>query len=64
MQAGTYGVIPPDLASRLAPAAGLRDRLVHEYDAIDDAIVLRAVGEAQELFGAYVDEVERYLRQR
>lgn len=64
VQAGTYGVIPPDLASRLAPAAGLRNRLVHEYDAIDDAIVLRAVDESQELFGAYVDEVERYLRQR
>ena len=32
---GQAGVIPRELAERLAPAAGLRNRLVHEYDDID-----------------------------
>lgn len=41
---GDLGVLPAELAHALAPAAGLRNRLVHEYDAIDDAKVLAAVG--------------------
>lgn len=52
----------PDLAERLAPAAGLRNRLVHQYDEIDDAIVLRAVADARRHFGAYLSAVEDYLQ--
>jgi len=58
---GRYGIIPVPLAERLAPSAGLRNRLVHEYDAIDDALVLRAVGEARRDFAAFVAAVERYV---
>jgi uncharacterized protein YutE (UPF0331/DUF86 family) len=35
--------------------------LVHEYDAIDDAIVLEAVREARRLFAAFVAAVERHI---
>jgi uncharacterized protein YutE (UPF0331/DUF86 family) len=35
---------------------------VHEYDEIDDAIVLRAVAEARRDFGAYLSAVEDYLQ--
>jgi uncharacterized protein YutE (UPF0331/DUF86 family) len=58
---GRHGVIPEALADALAPAAGLRNRLVHEYDAIDDAIVLAAVGTACRQFAAYVRAVEQHL---
>ena len=58
---GQAGVIPRDLAERLAPAAGLRNRLVHEYDDIDDEIVLKAVSEARESLREYVAVVERYV---
>ncbi|MGH7675740.1 MAG: type VII toxin-antitoxin system HepT family RNase toxin [Gemmatimonadales bacterium] len=61
IEAGRRGVVPPTLAERLAPSAGLRNRLVHEYDAIDDAIVLAAVGQARQDFAAYVQAVERFL---
>jgi uncharacterized protein YutE (UPF0331/DUF86 family) len=44
------GVLTRDLAEKLAPAAGLKNRLVHEYDDIDDAIILAAVTEAREFF--------------
>ena len=37
---GEKGAIPIGLAQELAPSAGLRNRLVHEYDAIDDTIIL------------------------
>ncbi len=58
---GRDGVIPGALGDRLAPAAGLRNRLVHEYDEINDALVLDAVGEARRHFAQYVAAVERYL---
>lgn len=61
VQLGRSGLIPEDLGGRLAPSAGLRNRLVHEYDDIDDAIVLRAVGEARREFAEFVAAVERYL---
>lgn len=32
----------------LAPSAGLRNRLVHEYEAIDDMVVIEAVRRAQD----------------
>ena len=58
---GQAGIIPQELAERLAPAAGLRNRLVHEYDDIDDKIVLEAVSEARESLREYIAAVERYV---
>lgn len=61
---GRHGIVPPALAEGLAPAAGLRNRLVHEYDAVNDAIVLEAVRQARRDFAAYVTAIERYLTAR
>lgn len=62
--AARQGVIPADLGERLAPSAGLRNRLVHEYDDVDDAIVLAAVAEARRDFAEYVVAVDRFLADR
>jgi uncharacterized protein YutE (UPF0331/DUF86 family) len=59
-----HGILSRELADSLAPSAGLRNRLVHEYDAIVDAIVLDAVRKAQSLYPQYVAAVERYLAAR
>lgn len=59
-----HGVLSRELADALAPSAGLRNRLVHEYDAIVDAIVLNAVRKAQSLFPRYVAAIEQYLSHR
>ena len=56
-----HGILPRQLAEALAPSAGLRNRLVHEYESIVDAIVLDAVRNAQRLFPQYVAAIERYL---
>ncbi len=64
LEMGRQGVIPQPLAERLAPSAGLRNRLVHEYDEIDDRIVLEAVREARGEFAAYITAVEQYLSGR
>ncbi len=58
---GEIGVIPHDLAMLLAPSAGLRNRLVHEYDTLDHVMVLQAVRMAEEQYPAYVQAVEDYL---
>lgn len=58
---GELGILPKDLAVALAPSAGLRNRLVHEYEAIDDTVVLKAVRQAQQLYPQYVAAVERHL---
>lgn len=58
---GQAGAIPRALAQRLTPCAGLRNRLVHEYDDINDEIVLKAVSEARQSLRDYVAAVERYV---
>ena len=61
LKAGEMNVISPALAEKLAPSAGLRNRLVHEYDRIDHAMVLQAVTMAEELFPQYVKEIYDYI---
>ena len=63
IEMGRHGVLTLELAERLAPAAGLRNRLVHEYDDIDDAIVLSAVRVATQDLGEFVTAIDGYLRQ-
>ena len=58
---GQLGVLPEELARALAPSAGLRNRLVHEYDALDDAKVLAAVGTILDLYPRYIQAIEAAL---
>lgn len=55
------GVLDRPFADRLAPAAGLRNRLVHEYEQIDPARVFDALGRAGHDIRDYSAAVERYL---
>ncbi len=64
LEAGRLGIIPSALAADLAPSAGLRHRLVHEYDEIDDALVLAAVRTARRLYVPYIEAVEAFLEGR
>lgn len=61
IRAGERRFISIWLAERLAPSAGLRNRLVHEYDRLDPDQMLGAVKTAQELYPQYVREIEDYL---
>lgn len=60
-QAAQAGVIGTELAARLAPAAGLRNVLVHEYTDVDVQLVAAAVPAALRDFGAYIAEVARAM---
>jgi uncharacterized protein YutE (UPF0331/DUF86 family) len=56
LHAADLGIFTPDLASRLAPTAGLRNRLAHEYETIVDRAVYNAI---QRMIPHYTE----YLRQ-
>ncbi len=58
---GQLGILPEELARALVPSAGLRNRLVHEYDSIDDAKVLAAVGATLDLYPRYIQAIEAEL---
>ena len=59
--AGKYGLMPSELANELAPSAGLRNRLVHEYDVLDQSLVLASAQKALSLYARYVAAVEKQL---
>ena len=59
------GIIPPELTSHLASATGLRNRLVHHYDEINNKAVyyslkplIRHYREYERLIEAYLDRGE------
>ncbi|MBI4611977.1 MAG: DUF86 domain-containing protein [Planctomycetes bacterium] len=55
----SLGTLDGALARELAPFAGLRNRLVHEYATLDDEKVLASLGEAESLFPRYIRAVRR-----
>jgi uncharacterized protein YutE (UPF0331/DUF86 family) len=59
--AAEVGAISTDLAAKIAPSAGLRNILVHDYLDADLAIVADSVGQAVSDYTAYVQEVARWL---
>lgn len=59
---GTLQIVPRELAQRLAPSAGLRNRLVPEYEGIDDGKVLAAITTTLEMYPQFVEAVEAFLR--
>lgn len=64
LKLGELKVISKSLAEKLAPSAGLRNRLVHEYDALNDSIVLQAIGMAEGLYPQYIKEIEMYISRK
>lgn len=59
--AATAGALDADLAERLAPAAGLRNVLVHRYTDIRPDLVAAAVPEVLDGFAEYVRQVAAFL---
>jgi uncharacterized protein YutE (UPF0331/DUF86 family) len=58
---GSLGVLPLRLSQNLAPSAGLRNRLVHEYDSIDDKIVYSSAKQAVSLYTDYIEAIQTFV---
>jgi len=55
------GIINKEFAEKLAPSVGLRNRLVHEYDEIDNKIVFDSVTTALNMYRKYIEIIENHL---
>jgi uncharacterized protein YutE (UPF0331/DUF86 family) len=60
---GELGVLGPAFARSIARAAGLRNRLVHEYEEIDPAKVFAALLDARRDVPAYLEQARASLAQ-
>ncbi len=58
---GKKSIVPKKFAGRLAASAGLRNRIVHDYDDIDPSKVYDALQSATKDIPEYLSHVRRYL---
>ncbi|MEW6189504.1 MAG: DUF86 domain-containing protein [Actinomycetota bacterium] len=61
---GENKIIPPDFALKIAPSTGLRSRLIHEYNKIDDRIVHASIKDALKQFPRYIEYIQKFLQCR
>jgi len=61
---GQLGVLPKDLAQSLAHTAGIRNRLVHEYETVIDQLVYVGAQTIVKPFRQYVELVRNYLQEQ
>lgn len=54
---GKHAIIPEDFAKQIAPSAGLRNRLVHEYDDNDEKIIFESAGETLQEYPRYCQAI-------
>ncbi|PUU92053.1 MULTISPECIES: type VII toxin-antitoxin system HepT family RNase toxin [Halanaerobium] len=55
-------IVNQKFAEEIAPSAGLRNRLVHEYEEIDDQIVYKSIQKTIESYKKYIRKIESYLK--
>lgn len=55
------GILDSALAGDLAPSAGLRNRLVHEYDRLDDVKIIEAIHSALAQVPSYVATIMAFV---
>lgn len=60
---GELHVLSGELAKGLAPSAGLRNKLVHEYEKIDPYILFRSVQKFYKLYQQYCRRIMQELKQ-
>jgi uncharacterized protein YutE (UPF0331/DUF86 family) len=60
-QLAKLGILPPGFASQIAACAGLRNRLVHEYDEIDPRRVYEGLQAAVRDIPEYLRRVHEHL---
>ena len=59
---GKMGILDPKFAARIASSAGLRNRIVHEYDDIDPVKVFEAIQSALADLPIYLKAVLSFIR--
>ena len=58
------GVYDKEFAGRIARSAGLRNRLVHEYNDTDPAIIFASAGDAVKQYAVYCEAVLKFAEKK
>ncbi len=61
-QLGKLGILPPAFAQQIATCAGLRNRIVHEYDEIDPRKLYEGLQAAVRDIPQYLTHIHQYLQ--
>ncbi|MGL6281996.1 MAG: type VII toxin-antitoxin system HepT family RNase toxin, partial [Microcoleaceae cyanobacterium] len=56
------GIITQELANELAKSAGMRNRIVHQYDEIDQQVIFSAIPLAVSQYSLYIKQVNDFLK--
>ena len=59
---GELNVLPEDFAKELAPCTGMRNRLVHEYDKINDKMIFESIGKVIIMVNTYIEYINNLLK--
>ena len=62
LRLANFGVYPDKFAKIIAPSAGLRNVLVHEYDEVDPKLVFQSVGKALSQYAKYCGYLLKFLQ--
>ncbi len=55
------GVLEEDFANNIAPSTGLRNRLVHEYEKVDDRIVYESIEKVYNYYIEYLKKIRNNI---
>lgn len=64
IELGSLGVLEQSLAEQIAPSAGLRNRLVHEYNDTKPEIIFASVKDALKQYTAYCDAILKFVEKQ
>ncbi len=59
---GKLQVLPVEFSQKIASAAGLRNRIVHEYDELDEKKIHEALQEALQDIPLFIKHVNRFVQ--
>jgi len=57
-------VLTKEVCSALAAANGLRNRLVHRYNRLDDTLAFESIGELMPRISEFAEEVKAWMKKR
>lgn len=61
---GENKILPLDFAQKIAPVVGLRNRIVHRYEALDKELFIKAFRKDYPDFKTYVEFINEYLEKQ
>lgn len=60
---GKHKVIPEDFANKIAPVVGLRNRVVHRYDTLNENLFIKSLRENYRDFDLYIQIIQKRLEE-